>query len=120
MIKCNTIDEYIEQHPMDVQLILRKVRKLISELAPEASEKMAYGLATFYLKGNLVHFGAMKNHLGFYPTPSGIKAFEKELEGKYIYSKGAIQFPYDKKIPYELISRITKFRIKENRNKQSK
>ncbi|HMW39949.1 MAG: DUF1801 domain-containing protein [Saprospiraceae bacterium] len=117
MLKCNTIDEYIEQTPKDVQIILRKVRKLISELAPEASEKMAYGLATFYLNGNLVHFGAMKNHLGFYPSPSGIKAFEKELEGKYMYSKGAIQFPYDQEIPYELIGRITRFRIKENRSK---
>lgn len=77
MLKCNTIDEYIEQTPMDVQIILRKVRKLISELAPEASEKMSYGLATFYLNGNLVHFGAMKNHLGFYPSRQELKLLKR-------------------------------------------
>lgn len=108
-----TIDEYIASFPLDIQEKLNKIRKTIKDAAPEATEKISYMLPTFYLKRNLVHFAAFKNHIGFYPAPSGVENFKDELTG-YKTSKGAIQFPLDKEIPYDLISRIVKFRVKEN------
>jgi uncharacterized protein YdhG (YjbR/CyaY superfamily) len=113
--KFKTIDEYIETFPKEIQKILGKVRKIIQDAAPEAQEAISYQMPTFKLNGNLVHFGAWKSHLGFYPVPSGLKAFEKELS-KYKSSKGSVQFPYDD-IPYDLIKKIVKFRVKENLNK---
>lgn len=114
--KSQSIDEYILQFPPEIQEILNKVRKVIKEAAPEAEEKISYQMPTFYLHGNLVHFAALKNHIGFYPTPSGIDAFKEELS-PYKGAKGSVQFPYGKPIPYELISEIVKFRAAENLQK---
>lgn len=107
------VDNYIADFPEDVREILAKLRKLIREAAPQAEEMIKYGVPTFRLNGNLVHYAAYKKHIGFYPTPSGINAFEKDLE-PYELSKGTVRFPLDKPIPYELIEKIVKFRVKEN------
>lgn len=108
-----TIDDYIHsQHPQ-VQEILNLVRNVIKKCAPDAKETIKYGIPTFTLNGNLVHFAAYPHHLGFYPTPSAIKAFKSELLS-YKTSKGAIQFPLDKPIPYNLITRLVEFRVREN------
>ena len=107
-----TIDKYISEYPENIQKILKKVRKIIKEAVPDANEKISYGMPTFYQEENLVHFAANKKHLGFYPTSSGVKNFKEEL-GNYKTSKGAIQFPYDKPIPYELIKKIANFRLNE-------
>jgi uncharacterized protein YdhG (YjbR/CyaY superfamily) len=109
----NTIDDYILGFQGDIQLILHRVRETIRTAAPEAAEKISYGMPTFYLEGNLVHFAAHKNHLGFYPAPSGLEAFRKEI-AQYKNSKGAVQFPFDQRVPYELIARIVRFRVAEN------
>jgi|GEM_PF-3025812 len=85
----------------------------IKAAAPDATERISYQMPTFYLEGNLVHFAALKNHIGFYPTPSGVQAFIKET-AKYASTKGAIQFPLDKRLPLKLVSKIVKFRVKEN------
>lgn len=105
-----TIDEYIAQFPDDVQEILSQIRAVVREAAPQATEKISYQMPTFHLDGNLVHFAAYPHHIGFYPTPAGIEAFKDELSG-YKSSKGAVQFPLDRPIPYDLISRIVKFRV---------
>ncbi len=112
-----TIDEYIIQFSADKKQILMKIRDVISKEAPDAKEKISYGMPTFFLSGNLVHFAAQKNHIGFYPAPSGIEKFKAELAG-YKSSKGAVQFPYGKPIPYDLISEIVKFRVSEQQNKK--
>lgn len=109
----NSIDEYILQFPSDIQEILKMLRKVIKESALEAEEKISYQMPTFALHGNLVHFAAHKNHIGFYPAPSGIDAFKNELS-EYKGAKGSVQFPIDKPMPYELISKIVKFRVAEN------
>lgn len=108
-----TIDEYILNFPPEVQEILRNFRRVIKEAAPEAEERMSWQMPTFYLHGNLVHFAAHKNHIGFYPAPSGIENFKDELS-EYKGAKGSVQFPLKKPMPYELISRIVKFRAAEN------
>ena len=108
-----TIDEYIAKCPAEVQQKLKDMRATIKAAAPNATEKISYQIPTFYLKGNLVHFGALKNHIGFYPTPSGVQAFIKETS-KYASTKGAIQFPLDEPLPLKLVSKIVKFRVKEN------
>lgn len=108
-----TIDEYIVGFPEDVQAILNPLRATIKKAAPDAEETINYAIPTFTLNGNLVHFAAFKNHIGFYPTPSGITAFKKELAG-YVQAKGSVQFPLDKPLPLKLITRIVKFRVKEN------
>lgn len=110
------IDEYIASYPEDVQEILGKIRATIRKAAPDAGEKISYGMPTFTLKGNLVHFAAFKKHIGFYPIPSGIEEFKDELS-VYKQGKGSVQFPLDEPIPYELISRIVEFRVKENLKK---
>ncbi|HEY96383.1 MAG TPA: hypothetical protein G4O15_15770 [Dehalococcoidia bacterium] len=107
------IDEYIAEFPGDIQVRLYNMRQVIREAAPNAKETISYRMPTFKLNGNLVHFAAFKKHIGFYPTPSAISVFEKEL-APYHTSKGAIQFPHDKPIPYELIEKIVKYRVKEN------
>jgi len=107
------IDEYIAGCPKDVQEILEKVRTTIRNAAPEAGETISYQMPTFTLKGNLVHFAAHKQHIGFYPTPSGIEKFKDELS-VYVWAKGSVQFPLEKPIPYDLISRMVAFRVKEN------
>jgi uncharacterized protein YdhG (YjbR/CyaY superfamily) len=108
-----TIDEYIAGFPPDVQAILQKVRATIRKAAPQAAETINYQMPTFTLHGNLVHFAAFKSHIGFYPTPSGIENFAAELAA-YKSAKGSVQFPLDQPIPYGLISKIVKFRVKEN------
>jgi uncharacterized protein YdhG (YjbR/CyaY superfamily) len=109
-----TIDEYIRIFPEEVQRELEKMRKTIQEAAPEATEAIRYQMPTFRLNGkNLVHFAAFKNHIGFYPIPSGIEAFKKELS-PYKQGKGSVQFPLDKPVPYELVKKIVKFRVAEN------
>jgi uncharacterized protein YdhG (YjbR/CyaY superfamily) len=108
-----TIDEYIAQFSLEIQEILNTLRKVIKESAPNATEKISYQIPTFFLHKNLVHFAACKNHIGFYPTPSGIEAFKEELSG-YKGSKGSIQFPLNKPMPYELISKIVQYRVAEN------
>ena len=108
-----SIDEYISTFPKEIQKILEELRATIKVAAPEAAEKISYQIPTFALKGNLVHFAAFKNHIGFYPTPSGIQAFKKELS-MYESAKGSVQFPIDKPLPLELIRRIVKFRVTEN------
>ena len=113
----STIDEYIAQFPDDIQQKLQEIRAVIHAAAPEATEKISYQMPTFYLRGNLVHFAAFKKHIGFYPVPSGIAAFEAEL-APYKRSKGAVQFPLDEPIPTELIGRIVQFRVAENLQKK--
>ena len=108
-----TIDEYIAGFPDDVQQILQQIRQTIREAAPGAQEAISYQMPTFKLHGNLVHFAAYKKHIGFYPDPSGIDAFKDEL-APYASSKGAVQFPLGKPVPYELISRIVTYRVEEN------
>lgn len=108
-----TIDEYIAGFPDDVRVILQRVRTTIQKAAPGAQEAIKYQMPTFTLNGNLVHFAAFKNHVGFYPIPTGIEAFKKELS-VYKQGKGSVQFPLDQPIPYNLIRKIVKFRVKEN------
>ncbi len=107
------IDEYLERRSREDQRLLGQMRATIQKAAPEATEKISYGIPTFHLNGNLVHFAAFPNHIGFYPTSSGIAAFKKELGG-YKWSKGAVQFPKDKPLPLALVTKIVKFRVKEN------
>ncbi len=111
--KAQTIDEYISVFPEDVQDILDKMRRTIKEAAPGAEEAISYQIPTFKLNGNLVHFAAFKDHIGFFPTSSGRVAFKKELS-QYKGGKGTIQFPIDKPIPYDLVRKIVKYRVKEN------
>ncbi|MFO7526553.1 MAG: DUF1801 domain-containing protein [Ignavibacteriaceae bacterium] len=117
--KFTTIDEYINTFPKDVQKILEQIRKTIKEVAPEAEEAISYQIPTFKLNGNLVHFAAFKNHIGFYPTPSGQKAFEKELS-VYKSGKGSVQFPLSKPMPLSLIRKIVKYRVKESGTRPGK
>lgn len=107
------IDDYIARFPEDIQELLEKIRLTIKAAAPEAEERISYQMPTFALEGNLVHFAAYKNHIGFYPTPAGIEEFEDELS-PYIGGKGTVKFPFNKPIPYDLITKIVKYRAKEN------
>ena len=115
----NTIDEYIELFDPNIQKTLKEIRDFIKKEAPEATEKISYGMPTFYLNGNLVHFAAFKDHYGFFPSPSGIEAFEKEY-APYRSGKGTLRFPFDQPIPWEIIQKVIHFRIKENINKVGK
>lgn len=111
-----TIDEYIRRFPKPTQVLLEKVRATIRKAAPKAEEAISYQIPTFKLNGNLVHFAAYNKHIGFYPGASGIAAFAKEFEG-YKFAKGSVQFPLDKPIPYDLISRIVAYRVQQNLQK---
>ena len=117
--KKSTIDEYIAAFPIDIQKKLQQIRATIKKAAPEAEETISYAIPTFKLHGNLVHFAAFKNHIGFYPTPRGIEAFKKELSA-YEGGKGTIQFPLDKALPLSLIGKIVKFRVRHNRERGKK
>jgi uncharacterized protein YdhG (YjbR/CyaY superfamily) len=108
-----SIDEYIAAFPEETQKILEELRATIRAAAPDAEEKISYQMPTFALNGNLVHFAAYKNHIGFYPTPSGIQTFKQELS-IYEGAKGSVQFPIDKPLPLKLIIKIVKFRVAEN------
>jgi uncharacterized protein YdhG (YjbR/CyaY superfamily) len=110
------IDGYISGFPKDVRRILQRIRATIRKEAPQAEEKISYRIPTFTLHGNLVHFAAFKGHFGFFPTSSGISAFKHELSA-YKWSKGSVQFPFDQPVPFGLITRIVKFRVRENLNK---
>jgi uncharacterized protein YdhG (YjbR/CyaY superfamily) len=110
-----TLDAYIAGFPEDVQEILQKIRRIISDAAPDAEEAIKYQIPTFVLGGNLVHFAAFAKHIGFYPTPSGIEQFKDALSA-YNTAKGSVQFPLDSPIPYTLIKRIVNFRVKEVRD----
>ena len=112
-----TIDEYIAGFPPDVQERLRQMRAVIHAAAPEATEAISYQMPTFRLNGNLVHFAAFKNHIGFYPAPQGIEAFQEELS-KYKGAKGSVQFPLDQPIPFDLVTRIVQYRAEQNRAKK--
>ncbi len=108
-----TIDEYIEAFPKDVQIILQKMRQTIRKVAPEAEETISYQIPTFKLNGNLVHFAAFKDHISFFPTSSARIEFKKALS-KYKGGKGTIQFPMGEQIPYDLVKKIVIFRRKQN------
>ncbi|WP_367899137.1 iron chaperone [Leptospira sp. WS58.C1] len=114
-----SIDEYIKTFPEEVQAILQELRKTIRETAPDANEKISYQIPTFYLNGNLVHFAAYKNHIGFYPGASGIAKFKKEID-KYKNAKGSVQFPIDQPLPFDLVRKIVKFRVGEFKKKVPK
>lgn len=114
--KPNNIDEYITDFPKDIQKLLEQVRVTIQKAAPKAEETINYAMPTFKLEGNLVHFAAYKNHIGFYPAPSGIAAFKKKFS-VYKGAKGSVQFPLDKPLPLSLIAKTVKFRAKENLEK---
>lgn len=108
-----SIDDYIATFPSEVQEILKTLRQVIREAAPDAKEKISYQMPVFVLHGNLVYFAAYKKHIGFYPGASGVEAFKAELS-EYKGAKGSVQFPIGKPLPYDLISRIVTFRIAEN------
>ncbi len=111
-----SIDEYINNFPDDVKIILQKIRNIISQAAPDANETINYGIPTFKMEGNLVHFAAYKTHIGFYLTPSGIEKFKNELS-VYENSKGSVKFFLKNPIPYDLIKKIVEYRVKENLEK---
>lgn len=110
------VDAYIKGFPEDIQETLRKIRHTAKKAAPDATEKISYGIPTLHLNGNLIHFAAFKHHIGLYPAPSGIVAFKEELT-PYKAAKGSVRFPLDKPIPYTLITKIVKHRVKELRGK---
>ncbi len=113
-----TTEEYIANYPKNVQVILKRLRIIIKNAAPKAEEAISYGIPTFKLNGNLVHFGAFTKHVGFYPASSGIRVFKKELAA-YKTTKGTLQLPFDKPLPAGLISKIVKFRVRENLQKKA-
>ena len=115
--KPNSIDEYIATFPDEIQKILEEVRATIKKAAPEATEAIKYAIPTFVFHGNLVHFAAFKNHIGFYPAPEGMEEFDNEFS-VYKKGKGSVQFPLDKPIPFDLIARITAFRVMQNSEKK--
>ncbi|RPJ21578.1 MAG: hypothetical protein EHM33_25745 [Chloroflexi bacterium] len=119
MAAYSTIDEYINMFPKEVRSILNQLRQAIKETAPEAEETINYQIPTFTLHGNLVHFAAFKSHIGFYPTPTGMEAFKKEL-APYKGAKGSVQFPIDQPLPLPLIRRIVEYRVKENLERKQK
>jgi uncharacterized protein YdhG (YjbR/CyaY superfamily) len=113
------IDDYLERFPKEVRQRLEKMRLTIKKAAPQARETISYGIPAFTLNGLLVWFAAFKSHIGFYPRASAIAAFKKELSA-YKGAKGSVQFPFDKPLPLALVSRIVKFRVKQNLGKKKK
>lgn len=112
------IDQYISTFPPNVQTLLQQIRQTIHETAPQAKEAIKYGIPTFVLNGNLVHFGGYKKHIGFYPAPIGIEAFKEECM-MYETGKGTLQFPLDRPLPLELIGRIMKFKVEKSLAKKN-
>lgn len=112
-IKFKSVDEYIFYLPKETRVVLNELRKTIKKVAPESEEKISYNMPAFFQNGVLVYYAAYKNHIGFYPLPSGVKKFQKEIS-KYKSSKGAIQFPIDEPLPVKLITKIVRFRLEEN------
>jgi uncharacterized protein YdhG (YjbR/CyaY superfamily) len=113
------INSFIAEFPAEIQVVLEQIRATIQQAAPDAKEAIKYGMPTFVLNGNLVHFAAFKNHIGFYPAPTGIDAFIGEL-APFRTGKGTIQFPIDKPVPFDLITKVVKFRMEENLKKSKK
>jgi uncharacterized protein YdhG (YjbR/CyaY superfamily) len=113
-----TIDEYIAGFPPDVQKLLQQIRATIRKAAPDAKETIKYRMPTFVLNENLAHFAGFEKHIGFYPTPSGIEAFKKELAG-YKSAKGSVQFPLNERVPFDLIKKMVEFRVKDTREKKA-
>lgn len=113
------ISHYIASFPEETRELLEMVRTTVHAAAPEATEKISYAMPTFFLNGNLVHFAAYQNHIGFYPGASGIANFQDKISG-YKNSKGAVQFPIGKPVPFDLITEIVKFRVNENLQKKRK
>ncbi len=111
-----SVDEYIAACPPEARERLATLRKVIRETVPEATEKISYGMPTFVLNGNLIHYAAHTHHIGIYPMPSGVEQFKDELSA-YQTAKGSVQFPLDKPVPYDLIGKIVKFRVAENLRK---
>ena len=118
-ITSKSIDDYIDRYPKEVRRLLKQIRRTIQKAAPRAKETISYRIPTYTLNGNLVHFGGFRTHVSFFPTSSGISAFEKELSS-YKTSRGTVQFPLDKPLPLALVSRIVKFRVKESLGKLKK
>jgi len=118
MTDYRSVDEYISTFPPEIRALLQEMRRTIRQAAPEAQEKISYRMPTFEQNGIVAHFAAFKNHIGFYPAPVGIEAFAEEAK-PYLKSKGTLQFPLDKPVPYDLISRIVKFRVDGNLAKAS-
>ena len=116
MIIVKDIDSFIATFPTETQKLLQQVRETIQTAASDAEEAISYGIPTFKLYGNLVHFSGYKNHIGFYPGAAGIKTFEKEISG-YKSAKGSVQFPLNQPIPFDLITKITLFRVQQNSEK---
>ena len=112
----NNIDKYIAGFPPEIQKLLKQMRLTVAKAAPAAEEAIRYAIPTFILHGNLVHFAAFKNHIGFYPAPSGIEAFKKEV-AEYEAGKGSLQFPLDKPLPLGLVTKIVKYRVAQNLEK---
>lgn len=119
MAQFDSVDDYIASFPPSIQTLLKKMRQTVKKAAPKAEEKISYGIPTLFLNGNLVHFGAFKKHIGFYPGSLAIKIFQKELS-TYSGAKGSVQFPYDEVLPLRLVSEIVKFRVEQNSNKKKK
>ncbi len=119
MINYKNFAEYNKQQPKERQQILSELRDTIKKAAPKAEESISYGMPTFKLDGPLVYFAGQKHHIGFYPTPSAVTAFKKELTD-YSTSKGCIRFPFDKKLPRSLITKIVKFKVIENKELAAK
>lgn len=110
----STIDEYISDFPAEIRERLNIIRALIRDMVPEATEAISYGIPTFKLKGNLIHFAAFKNHIGLYPSPDGMEAFKEELS-RYKHAKGSVQFPLKEELPLDLIRRIVEYRVSVSR-----
>ncbi len=113
-----SINQYIDSFPEATKKKLVQMKKIIRKNAPQAEEKISYAIPTFFLNGNLVHFAGFDKHIGFYPGPTGISAFQKQI-AKYTYAKGSVQFPLDQPLPTQLIEKIVQFRVKENMKKKS-
>lgn len=113
-MEITTIDEYISQYPPEIQKRMKDLRMLIRKAAPEAKEKISWGMATFTLNGNLVHFAGQKHHIGFYPGVSGVEFF-KTLSSDFKTTKGGVQLPNNKALPLDIISEVLAFRVKENK-----
>ena len=107
------VDDYIAGFPSEVKVRLEAMRATIRRAAPEATERIAYGIPTFWLNGNLVHFAGFAHHIGFYPAPSGIEAFRARLAG-YESAKGSVRFPHDEPLPLDLVAEIVAFRVTEH------
>ncbi len=113
----NSVEEYIEGFPKEVQSRLNAVRKILKGAAPDAKESISYRMPYYELNGRLLYYAGFENHVGFYPLTSAMKAFKKEL-ASYKQGKGSVQFPHDKPLPLTLIKKIVTFRVKENRGKK--